>query len=69
MDFHFTSLLNAAVYAFVGVVLFLAAFVFVDRLTPYDLWTEIVQNKNTALAILLGALSLGIGIIIAAAVH
>jgi Domain of Unknown Function (DUF350). len=69
MDFSFAALLNALVYALVGVVLFLAAFVFIDRLTPYDLWTEIVQNKNAALAILLGALSLGISIIIAAAVH
>jgi putative membrane protein len=69
MDFSFAALFNALVYAFVGVLLFLAAFVFIDRLTPYDLWTEIVQNKNAALAILLGALSLGISIIIAAAVH
>jgi uncharacterized membrane protein YjfL (UPF0719 family) len=37
--------------------------------TPYNLWKEIVQEHNTALALLLGAMSLGICIIIAAAVH
>ena len=44
-------------------------FVIVDKMTPYDLWKEIVQEKNMALAVLVGALSIGICIIIAAAVH
>lgn len=69
MEFHFTSLVNAVVYACAGIVLFLASFTFVDRMTPYDLWEEIVRNKNVALAVLVGAISLGISIIIAAAVH
>jgi len=43
--------------------------VIIDRITPYDLWKEIVQDKNLALAVLIGAMSIGISIIIAAAVH
>jgi uncharacterized membrane protein YjfL (UPF0719 family) len=38
-------------------------------MTPYHLWREIVENKNLALAVLLGAMSIGLCIIIAAAVH
>jgi uncharacterized membrane protein YjfL (UPF0719 family) len=38
-------------------------------MTPYDLWKEIAQERNLALAILIGALSLGISVIIAAAIH
>ena len=38
-------------------------------MTPYDLWGEIVEKKNTALAIMVGAMSIGVCIIIAAAVH
>jgi uncharacterized membrane protein YjfL (UPF0719 family) len=41
----------------------------VDKLTPYALWKEIVEEKNVALAIMVGAISLGMCIIIAAAVH
>jgi uncharacterized membrane protein YjfL (UPF0719 family) len=45
------------------------AFWIIDRATPYHLWNEIVHDKNLALAVLLGAMSIGICIIIAAAVH
>jgi uncharacterized membrane protein YjfL (UPF0719 family) len=59
----------ALVFAFIGIVIFVGSFVAIDRLTPYDLWREIVEEKNLALAILVGAMSIGICIIIAAAVH
>ena len=67
MDTH--ALLNAVVYAALGIVIFAVAFVLIDKLTPYHLWKEIVDDKNVALAILIGALSIGMCIIIAAAVH
>jgi putative membrane protein len=68
-DFHPGQLLNALVYALLGIAIFLLAFLIVDKMTPYHLWNEIVQDKNVALAILIGAISLGMCIIIAAAVH
>lgn len=69
MEFHWVSLLNAAVYSVLGIILFVLFFVMVDKLTPYHLWDEIVRNKNLALAVLLGSMSIGIGMIIASAVH
>jgi len=62
-------LLNAILFACLGILIFAAAFLIVDRCTPYSLWDEIVKEKNVALAILLGAMSIGMCIIIAAAVH
>ena len=62
-------LLNAIIYAFLGIAIFVAAFMIIDKLTPFHLWNEIVKEKNVALAILLGAMSIGMCIIIAAAVH
>ena len=59
----------ALVFALIGIVVFVGAFVVIDKVTPYDLWKEIVEEKNLALAVLVGAMSLGISIIIAAAVH
>ncbi len=59
----------ALVFAFVGIFIFVIAFIVMDRLTPYHLWKEIVQEHNIALAVLVGAMSLGICIIIAAAIH
>jgi uncharacterized membrane protein YjfL (UPF0719 family) len=57
------------VYALLGIVIFVLAFVLIDKLTPFHLWKEIVEDKNVALAVLLGAMSIGMCIIIAAAVH
>jgi putative membrane protein len=68
-EFHPQYLLNAVVFATLGIVVFCAAFAIIDRLTPYHLWNEIVEKQNTALAILVGAMSIGISLIIAAAVH
>jgi uncharacterized membrane protein YjfL (UPF0719 family) len=59
----------ALVFALIGLVIFVGAFVIIDKMTPYDLWKEIVEEKNLALAVLVGAMSIGICIIIAAAVH
>jgi putative membrane protein len=68
-EFHPGYLLNAAVFAALGIVIFVIAFAFIDWITPYHLWKEIVEDKNLALAVLLGAMSIGMCIIIAAAVH
>jgi len=59
----------ALVFAVIGIVVFVTAFVIIDKMTPYHLWKEIVEDKNLALAVLVGAMSIGICIIIAAAVH
>jgi putative membrane protein len=68
-DFHPAYVLNALIFALVGIVIFVATFVIIDKMTPFHLWKEIVDDKNVALAILLGAMSIGLCIIIAAAVH
>lgn len=61
--------INAVVYAFLGVLIFWISFLIIDKLTPYHLWKEIIEEHNTALAIVVGAMSLGICVIIAAAIH
>ena len=67
--FHFEAFVNAIVYALLGIVIFALSFVTIDKLTPHDLWKEIIEQKNIALAIIVGFMALAMGIIIAAAVH
>jgi len=69
MGIQLTNVVQAIVFAAIGIVVFAAALVIVDKFTPYNLWKEIIQEHNTALAILLGAMSIGISVIIASAVH
>jgi uncharacterized membrane protein YjfL (UPF0719 family) len=59
----------AAIYAFLGILIFALAFFIIDRLTPGHLWKAIAEEKNTALAIFLGCCALAVGLIIAAAVN
>jgi putative membrane protein len=60
---------GSMVYALMGVAVFWLCFVIVDKITPYDLWGEIIEKKNVALAIVVGAMCVSIGLIVAAAVH
>ncbi|OGA05062.1 MAG: hypothetical protein A3I00_07870 [Betaproteobacteria bacterium RIFCSPLOWO2_02_FULL_64_12] len=62
-------LLNSLLYSLMGVVLFWLSFLVIDKITPYDLWRELVQERNVALAIVVGAMCLGIAVIVAAAIH
>ena len=67
--FHLEAFVNAIVYATLGIMIFAMSFIIVDKLTPYDLWRELIEAKNVALAIVVGFMALAMGIIIAAAVH
>ena len=69
MGIQASNVANAIIYAAIGIVIFAGSFIIIDKMTPYHLWKEIVQEHNTALAILLGAMSLGICVIIASAIH
>lgn len=68
-EFHPGFLLNALLYSVLGILIFATSFIVLDKISPYTLWKEIVEEKNVALAILLGAMSIGICMIIASAVH
>jgi putative membrane protein len=63
------GLVSSIIFSLLGVMVFWVSFVAIDRLTPYDLWKEISQDRNVALAIVVGAMSLGICTIIAAAIR
>jgi uncharacterized membrane protein YjfL (UPF0719 family) len=62
-------IVNSVLYALLGVVIFCVAFALVDRITPYNLWKELVEKQNIAVAILVGFAALGICVIVAAAIH
>jgi putative membrane protein len=66
---HLQYLLDAFIFSLLGMFLFVIGFFVVDKLTPYELWKEIVEQKNIALAIVVGSVSLGLCIIIASAIN
>lgn len=58
-------IINALIFSIVGIIVFLAFSWIYDRLTPFDLWNEVVEKKNTAVAIIVGSMMIGLSIIIA----
>lgn len=63
------AVFGSILYALIGVLVFWLSFIVIDKLTPYKLWEEIVEHKNLALAIVVGAMFIAIGQIVAAAIH
>jgi uncharacterized membrane protein YjfL (UPF0719 family) len=68
-EIHWAPMVAALVYAVIGLAIFGVAFLLVDRLTPYRLWKELIDEHNTALAIVVGALAIGISIIVSSAIR
>ncbi|AKR44284.1 MULTISPECIES: DUF350 domain-containing protein [unclassified Methylophilus] len=64
-----TNLQNSVIFSLLGVVIFWLCFVIIDKITPYQLWREVVEKNNLALAIIVAAMCIGIAMIIAAAIH
>ncbi|RZL64991.1 MAG: DUF350 domain-containing protein [Variovorax sp.] len=63
------AFLGSMLYAIIGVLIFWITFLIIDKITPYDLWREIVEKQNRALGMVVAAMCLGISIIVAAAIH
>lgn len=63
------SLLTSLIFSVLGVAIFWVSFIVIDKLTPYDLWKQLIEENNIALAIVSAAMCLGIAIIVAAAIH
>ncbi|MBK9260377.1 MAG: DUF350 domain-containing protein [Polyangiaceae bacterium] len=61
--------ISAAIFVGIGLVVFAVAFLIIVKVTPFSIRKEIEDDQNTALAIVIGAVILGLAWIIAAAIH
>ncbi len=62
------AILAAALYSLLGLVMFAGFWFVVVRVTPFSIRKEIEDDQNTSLGIILGAVIIGIAMIISAAV-
>ena len=62
-------LINAAVFAGFGILIFFIAFAILRNIVPGVLWKEVLEERNMALAVLVGLILVGFAIIIAATMH
>jgi uncharacterized membrane protein YjfL (UPF0719 family) len=69
MDQLLNLLLTTVVFSLVGIILFALAFFIIVKIAPFSTRKEIEEDQNTALAILIGSVIIGIAMIVASAVH
>ena len=62
-------LLTTMIFVAIGLVVFAVAFFIVVLVSPFSVKKEIEEDHNTALAIIIGAMILGIALIISAAIQ
>lgn len=60
---------NSAIFAILGIVIFVIVFYVIERLTPENLWKELLEKQNIALAIMGAAFMLSLAFIIGMAIH
>ena len=63
------QVVQVLVWVAIGLGFFALAYLIIDKLTPFSFHKEVIEEKNTALAILLAAVFLGIALIVAVSIH
>ena len=53
----------------IGILLFAVAFLIIVKVTPFSLRKEIEEDQNTALAIIIASVIIGIALIVSSAIH
>ncbi len=62
-------MLATVIYSLLGILIFAFGFFLMNKVAPFSLRKEIEDDQNTALAVVMGSVILGLAIVIAAAIH
>lgn len=62
------NLILSLIYSGLGLLIFILAFVLLDRMSPGSLWKEIIEDHNTALGVMMAGVAIAISIVIAASI-
>ena len=62
-------LITTIIFVVLGLIVFAIAYFIVVKASPFSVRKEIEEDQNTALAIIIGAMIIGIALIIAAAIQ
>ena len=62
-------LATTVIFVAIGLIVFAVAFFIVVLVAPFSVKKEIEEDQNTSLAIIIGALIIGVAIIISAAIQ
>ncbi len=61
--------ISTLVFVGIGLIFFTIAFGIIVKMTPFSVRKELEEDHNTAMAIVIGSVIIGIALIVSAAVH
>jgi uncharacterized membrane protein YjfL (UPF0719 family) len=64
----FGHALASVVYSLIGIAIFAVAFLLIEKIAPFSVRKELAEDDNVAVGVLMGAIVIGLSIIIAAAI-
>ena len=62
-------LVTTLIFVFIGLVVFGIAYFIIVKVSPFSVKKEIEDDQNTALAIIIGAIIIGVALIISSAIQ
>ena len=62
-------ILSTIVYSIIGLIIYMVAFWLICKISPFSVRKEIEIDQNTSLGIIIGAVMIGLSIIIASSMH
>lgn len=65
----FKYIVASVVYSVIGIVILLISYWIIEKITPENLWKEIIEEHNMALAVVCAAFIIAVAIIISSAIH
>jgi putative membrane protein len=66
---EYKYILASIIYSFIGIIILGISFWIFEKITPENVWKEIIDKQNMAIAIVSAAFMISIAIIIASAIH
>jgi len=57
------------VYSVLGILILFIAFWIIEKITPENLWKEIIEEHNMALAVVCAAFIIAVAIIVSSSIH
>lgn len=62
-------LVASLVYSLLGIMILLVSFMVIEKISPQNLWKEIIEKQNIALSIIAAAFMIAVAMIICSSIH
>ncbi|MBF0208614.1 MAG: DUF350 domain-containing protein [Oligoflexia bacterium] len=61
-------MISTIIYSIIGIVIFCISYYIFERISPFSIKKEIIEDQNIALGVIMGCFVIGISIIVSSAI-